>query len=138
MPIPRRSVWLLLGFAKLWAGAQMLTKMDQNTIAKMTAALEYVCKKIPPDKESNELRKRIGDAIAECANSGNGSLSDFQKLGSKVLGETMRPPKANWLGLGRLSKSRTQRRSLASHHISGGLSGAAPRDLNLGIFHHAC
>jgi hypothetical protein len=26
--------------------------MDQNTIAKMTAALEYVCKKIPPDKDS--------------------------------------------------------------------------------------
>jgi len=36
--------------------------MDQNTIAKMTAALEYVCKKIPPDKDSNALRKRIGDA----------------------------------------------------------------------------
>jgi hypothetical protein len=78
----------------------MLTKMDQNTIAKMTAALEYVCKKIPADKESNELRKRIGDAIAECANSGNGSLSDFQKVGSKVLGETMRPPKSQlaWPG----------------------------------------
>ena len=36
-----------------------------NTIAKMTAALEYVCKKIPPDKDSNELRKRIGDAVVE-------------------------------------------------------------------------
>lgn len=105
MPIPTRSVWLLLGFAKLWAGAQMLTKMDQNTIAKMTAALEYVCKKIPPDKDSNELRKRIGDAIVECANSRNGSLSDFQNAGSKVLEEIMRPPKANWLGLDRLFKS---------------------------------
>ena len=50
----------------------MLTKMDQNTIAKMTAALEYVCKKIPPDKDSKEI---------------------------------MRPPKANWLGVGRLFKS---------------------------------
>ena len=40
------AVWLLLGFAKLWAGAQMLTKIDQNTIGKMTAALECVCKKI--------------------------------------------------------------------------------------------
>ena len=99
MPIPRRSVWLLLGFAKLWAGAQMLTKMDQNTIAKMTAALEYLSKKIPPDKESNELRKRIGDAIAECANSGNGSLSDFQKLGSKVLGSGRRKPTGlAWVG----------------------------------------
>ena len=83
----------------------MLTKMDQNTIAKMTAALEYVCKKIPPDKDSNELRKRVGDAIVECANSGNGSLGDFQNAGSKVLEEIMRLPKANWLGLGRLFKS---------------------------------
>jgi len=44
----------------------MLTKMDQNTIAKMTAALEYVCKKIPPDKDSNALRKRcrhFGDRV---------------------------------------------------------------------------
>lgn len=105
MPIPTRSGWLLVGFAKLWAGAQMLTKMDQNTIAKMTAALEYICKKIPPDKDSKELRKRIGDAIVECANSGNGSLSDFQNAGSKVLEEIMRPPKANWLGPGRLFKS---------------------------------
>lgn len=76
----------------------MLTKMDQNTIAKMTAALEYVCKKIPPDKESNELRKRIGDAIAECANSGNGSLSDFQKLGSKVLGDAAAESQLAWPG----------------------------------------
>jgi hypothetical protein len=61
----------------------MLTKMDQNTIAKMTAALEYVCKKIPPDKDSNELRMRIGDAVVECANSGNGSLSDFRMQGRR-------------------------------------------------------
>ena len=47
----------------------MLTKMDQNTIAKMTAALEYVCKKIPPDIDSNELRTHIADAIAETARS---------------------------------------------------------------------
>jgi hypothetical protein len=53
----------------------------------------------------NELRKRIGDAIVECANSGIGSLSDFQNAGSKVLEEILRPPKANWLGLGRLFKS---------------------------------
>jgi hypothetical protein len=26
----------------------------------MTAALDFVCKKIPADKDSNELRKRIG------------------------------------------------------------------------------
>src|SRR6516225_2484959 len=114
----------------------MLTKMDQNTIAKMTAALEYVCKKIPPDKESNELRKRIGDAIAECANSGNGLLSDFQNVGSKVLGDAA--AESQLASPGSAIEIPYQRRSLASPHISGGLSGAAPRELNLGIFHHAC
>jgi hypothetical protein len=39
----------------------MLTEFDQTTIANMTAALDFVCKKIPADKDSNELRKRIGD-----------------------------------------------------------------------------
>ena len=29
----------------------MLTEFDQNTIANMTAALEYVCKRIPADKD---------------------------------------------------------------------------------------
>ena len=38
----------------------MLTEFDQTTIANMTAALDFVCKKIPADKDSNELRKRIG------------------------------------------------------------------------------
>jgi len=44
----------------------MLTEFDQTTIANMTAALDYVCKKIPADKDSNELRKRIGD-VGVCA-----------------------------------------------------------------------
>ena len=37
----------------------MLTEFDQTTIANMTAALDFVCKKIPADKDSNELRKRV-------------------------------------------------------------------------------
>jgi hypothetical protein len=36
----------------------MLTEFDQNTIANMTAALVYVCKKIPADRDSSELRKQ--------------------------------------------------------------------------------
>jgi hypothetical protein len=49
----------------------MLTEFDQNTIANMTAALEYVCKRIPADKDSQELRKFISAAMIACASSGH-------------------------------------------------------------------
>jgi hypothetical protein len=49
----------------------MLTEFDQNTIANMTAALDYICKKIPVDRDSTELRKRIAHELANCARSGN-------------------------------------------------------------------
>lgn len=41
----------------------MLIELDQSTLAYMTAALEGVCKKIPPEKDSGDLRKRIADAM---------------------------------------------------------------------------
>jgi len=41
----------------------MFMEFDQTTLAYMTAALEQVCRKIPPDKDSNELRKRIDPAF---------------------------------------------------------------------------
>ena len=33
----------------------MISEFDQNTIANMTAALDYVCKKIPAVSDTNEL-----------------------------------------------------------------------------------
>jgi hypothetical protein len=80
----------------------MLTEFDQNTIANMTAALEYVCKRIPPEKDTSDLRKQIGTAMIECANEGRRTLIDFQNAGSAVLAKLLRPPRFNWLGLGRL------------------------------------
>jgi hypothetical protein len=62
----------------------MLTNFDQNTIANMTAALEYVCKKIPPDKDTQELRRRIGDMIIASASNGRRSLIDLR--GSRLEG----------------------------------------------------
>jgi hypothetical protein len=83
----------------------MLTNFDQNTIANMTAALEYVCKKIPPDKDTQELRRRIGDMIIASASNGRRSLIDLRGAGLKVLEEVVRPPKNIWFGFGRLFKS---------------------------------
>jgi hypothetical protein len=66
----------------------MLTEFDQTTIANMTAALDYVCKKIPPDKDTNELRKRIADELQRCAHTGRRSLIELQNTGMNVLNQT--------------------------------------------------
>jgi hypothetical protein len=64
----------------------MLAEFDQSTVANMTAALGYVCKRIPLDKDSKKLRKRIGDAMVACGHAGRPTLADFQDAGIKVLG----------------------------------------------------
>ena len=79
----------------------MLTEFDQNTIANMTLALEYVCKRIPPDKDSYEVRKRIADAMVACGLAGRRSLFDFQDAGTKVLDEIIKPGGFTWFGLRR-------------------------------------
>jgi len=78
---------------------KLLTEFDQNTIANMTAALEYVCNKIPADKDGHEVRKRIADAIMACGHAGRRTLVDFQEAGLEVLEEIVRPPRFNWFGL---------------------------------------
>ena len=80
----------------------MLTEFDQSTIANMTAALEYVCKRIPPEKDGPVIRKKIGAAMIDCANRRNRTLADFQNAGSRVLADFLRPPKFGWFGLRRL------------------------------------
>ena len=52
----------------------MLTEFDQNTIAYMTAALDYVCKKIPADKDDGEMRKRISARHARQGAPGRSSV----------------------------------------------------------------
>jgi hypothetical protein len=79
----------------------MLTEFDQTTIANMTAALDFVCKKIPAAKDSNELRKRIGDEMIRCARMGRRSLIDLQQAGMKVLEGTLKPNKSSWFTWGR-------------------------------------
>jgi hypothetical protein len=56
----------------------MLTEFDQTTIANMTAALDFVCKKIPADKDTDELRKRVAED------------------GMKVMEQTVKPARSKW------------------------------------------
>lgn len=79
----------------------MLTELDPNTIANITAALDYVCNKIPPDKDSHELRKRIADELIRSARMGTHLLIELKKAGSRVLKETTEPPKSSWFGFRR-------------------------------------
>jgi hypothetical protein len=79
----------------------MLAELDQSTVANMTAAMEYVCRRIPPDKDSQELRKRVADAMVACGHAGRRTLADFQDAGMKVLEEPVRPRRFSWFGLRR-------------------------------------
>jgi hypothetical protein len=75
----------------------MLTEFDQSTIANMTAALDFVCKKIAADQDSNELRKRIADKLMHCARTGRHSLADFEKAGMKIAEDAARQDRSIWL-----------------------------------------
>ena len=75
----------------------MLINFDQSTLAYMTAALESVCKKIPPEKDSAELRKRIADELVASAHGYRRSFADFEEAGMRVLGEIVQPARLSRL-----------------------------------------
>jgi len=81
----------------------MLIEFDQNTMANMTAALDYLCKMIPADKDNRDTRKRIAEAMVACAKAGNRSYVDFQNAGFRTLDEITRPRRFNWFGFRWLS-----------------------------------
>jgi hypothetical protein len=70
-------------------------------MANMTAALEQICNRLPPDSDTHENRKRIADAMIAYARSGGCTLRDFQSLGSETLKEMTRPGAVDSLGLTR-------------------------------------
>ena len=80
----------------------MLTDLDQTTIANMTAALDTVCKKIPPAKDCHELRKQIADAMIALAGERKRTFIDFQNAGLEILDEIINPGKHKWRGLLRM------------------------------------
>jgi hypothetical protein len=60
----------------------MLTEFNQSTVANMTAALEYICKKIPTDLDSNATRKLIADELIAAARRGSHTSAACGDLGS--------------------------------------------------------
>lgn len=75
----------------------MLLEFDPSTLAYMNAALEQVCEQIPPEADSNELRKRIADEIIAAARADRRGYSDFEEAGMRVLNELQQPGQFRWL-----------------------------------------
>ena len=73
-----------------------MLQFDQSTLANMTAALEYVCKRIPPESDSYATRKAIADAMLASAKAGARSLPQLQEVGFAKLKETVQPKKRGW------------------------------------------
>jgi hypothetical protein len=77
---------------------ERMLSLDQSTIANMTAALDFVCKKIPADRDSNELRKKIADELLRCARNGKLTLIELQQAGMKIVEERGKPAKSSRFG----------------------------------------
>lgn len=74
-----------------------LLHLDQTTLANMTAALEYTCRKLPPDRDNATIRKAVADDIIAAAESGCSALADLTGAGLRVVNEQLFPPKRQWL-----------------------------------------
>jgi hypothetical protein len=74
----------------------MLIDYDQSTMANMTAALDSVCKKIPPGLDNDETRRKIADAMIACARAGRRNFTDFRSAGMQFLDGLPRRQKFSW------------------------------------------
>lgn len=74
-----------------------MLRLDQNTIANMTAALESVCRRLPRDKDNYTARKSIADAMVACAQAGKPTYIDFENAGLKVLKLSTTPRRSLWM-----------------------------------------
>jgi cytosine/adenosine deaminase-related metal-dependent hydrolase len=79
-------------------GNEAMLEFDQSTLANMTAALEWVCKKIPSGQDTPEVRKQIADSLIACAKSGRRTYVDFQDVGAKRLVEITKQSRSRWFG----------------------------------------
>ena len=88
-----------LSYRSIANGGNMISMLqfDQSTLANMTAALEYVCRKLPPDKDNQAIRKYIADEILAAALKGQTSNADLASVGLKAVNSYLFPPGRSWL-----------------------------------------
>jgi hypothetical protein len=68
---------------------RMIMSCDRNHLLAMTVALERVCKRIPPDYDTNELRKSIAEGMVASARASQRSRFDFERAGMSVLSQSL-------------------------------------------------
>jgi hypothetical protein len=71
----------------------MLIDFEQSTLAYMTAALEGVCKRIPPEYDTTDLRKRIADEMIASARANRRAYVDFETAGMTALNKVLKSRK---------------------------------------------
>jgi hypothetical protein len=74
-----------------------LLKFDQTTLANMTAALEYVYRKLPPERDNPPIRKYIAQQIISAANEGQTALAGLTNAGLRIVNGYLFPPSRPWL-----------------------------------------
>jgi hypothetical protein len=70
-----------------------LLKFDQTTLA----ALEYVYRKLPPDRDNPPIRKHIAHHIISVANEGQTALAELTNAGLAIVNGYLFPPTRTWL-----------------------------------------
>lgn len=61
-----------------------MLQFDQSTLANMTAALEYVCRNLLPDRDNRATPKRIADEILAACQRGQTSYGQLTAQVSKL------------------------------------------------------
>lgn len=74
-----------------------LIELDQSTVANMTAALDFVCKQIPAERDTSDIRRQIADEMIARANAGRRTYIDFQVAGEKRLAKLIKKQRYRWL-----------------------------------------
>ena len=102
----------------------MLIEFDQNTIANMTAALDYVSKTIPADRDSTEhVESELQTNSFRVRSSGETHvLIDLQNAGLKIIKATAKPTGFTSFGL-RLLLFPLVIQGLRGFRVIAGLSG---------------
>ena len=65
----------------------MMLEFDTSTLANLTAALDHGCKSLPPNFDTIENRKRLGDALVSAARSHRRSLPQLSEVAEDVVAE---------------------------------------------------
>ena len=74
-----------------------MLSLDQTILANMTAALEYACRKLPPERDNPAIRKHVAEAIIAVSMNNQATLGALTDAGLDVVNVFLFPPKRPWL-----------------------------------------